>query len=99
MKRGTAGQESRAYLPVFVSLLQDNPEVEKRDPQELVGKYPRGSLGGRCLSLAQSELASRHARACHCMGLLSASAKAAVLLRALSSCALSGPLAFPKMSE
>ena len=49
-------------LVFFFFLLQDNPEVEKRDPQELVGEYP-GVEGtrGRSLSLTQSQLASSHA--------------------------------------
>lgn len=60
--REESGRVRNPCLPpcVSVSLLQDNPEIEKRDPQELVGEYPAGGLGGTFLSLAQSKRASSH---------------------------------------
>ena len=59
VRRVTLGREPHTYCLCFPLSLQDNPEVEKRDPQELVGEYP-GVEGarGRSLSLTQSQVAS-----------------------------------------
>ena len=59
VRRVTLGREPHTYCLCFPFSLQDNPEVEKRDPQELVGEYP-GVEGarGRSLSLTQSQVAS-----------------------------------------
>lgn len=72
------GSEMPCLPPcIFGSVLQDNPEVEKRDPQELVGKY------GNAVR-AHSEPWPKRTGFRPRGGLLSASAKAAVLAGALS---------------
>lgn len=49
MKRVTVAQEPS--LPLCVSFSpQDNTEAEKRDPQELVGEYPKVTLLSLSLS-------------------------------------------------
>lgn len=73
MKRVTIVRSPGSPPGISVSLLQDNPEVEKRDPQELVGKYPRGPISEPCPEQTGF-------RPCRLLGLLPASAKAAALL-------------------